>query len=237
VRLSRRALRFSCAFPVIHLDECESTQDVAWDCEPGTFVVADRQTRGRGRGAGREWVSPPGGLYMSWRLGVVEPTGLTLLGGLAVLRALRKWGAEAWLKWPNDCWVGQKKIAGVLADCRWSGSRCSGLVLGMGVNVQVKEPPEGAVSLHQLCRQAPDVAEFGELLRAQLRELLKVHEKMGVSGYLSELRSHSLPPGSKIAYWLGGQRSEDEVADLDGQGYLLLRSGLRLTAVDRLQVL
>lgn len=219
---------------MIHLAECESTQDVAWDCEPGTFVVADRQTRGRGRGPGREWVSPAGGLYMSWRLGPLEPTGFSLLGGLAVLRALRHWGGDAWLKWPNDCWVGRRKIAGVLPDCRWQGSRCLGLVLGIGVNVRVENPPEGAVSLHQLRASAPSVAEFGEFLRGQLRELLAVHEKVGVSGYLPEVRSHSLPPGSKIAYYLGTERHEDEVVDLDDQGFLLVKNGGRLTAVDRL---
>lgn len=222
---------------MIHLAECESTQDVAWDCEPGTFVVADRQSGGRGRGAGRRWYSPEGGLYMSWRLGPVEPTGFSLLGGLAVLRALRHWGAPAWLKWPNDCWVGRDKIAGVLPDCRWRGSECLGLVLGVGVNVRVADPPEGAVSLHRLCAAPPTVAEFGELLRSQLRELLAIHQRVGVSGYLPEVRSHSLPPGSKIAYWLGSDRFEDEVAGLDEQGFLLLRSAGRLTAVDRLQPL
>lgn len=222
---------------MIHLAECESTQDIAWDCEPGTFVVADRQTGGRGRGAGRQWVSPEGGLYMSWRLGPVEPVGFSLLGGLAVLRTVQNWGAPARLKWPNDCWVDRQKIAGVLPDCRWRGDQCLGLVLGIGVNVRVQALPEGAVSLHQLCASPPSVAEFGELLRRHLRDLLAVHEKVGVSGYLPEVRSHSLPPGSKIAYWIGTDRFEDEVVDLDDQGFLLVRSAGRLTAVDRLQLL
>lgn len=234
MRLPRGPLSLPGALSVIHLAECESTQDVAWDCEPGTFVVADRQTRGRGRGAGREWLSPPGGLYMSWRLGPLDPTGFALLGGLAVLRSLRHWGADVWLKWPNDCWVGRAKIAGVLPDCRWRGSECLGLVLGIGVNVRVPELPEGAASLDRLCAEAPTVAEFGEKLRTELRQLLAVHEKVGVSGYLPEVRSHSLPPGSKIAYFVGTDRFEDEVVGLDDQGFLLVRQGGRLTAVDRL---
>ena len=94
--------------------------------------------------------------------------------------------------------------------------------------------PKGAVSLHQLCTKPPTVEEFGEYLRAQLVDLLAVHRQRGLSGYLQEVRNHSLPPGSKIAYWLGQQRFEDEVDDLDEQGFLLLRSGQRLTAVDRL---
>lgn len=174
---------------------------------------------------------------MSWRLGPVEPTGFSLLGGLAVLRTLHHWGAPAWLKWPNDCWVGRDKVAGVLPDCRWRGSQCLGLVLGIGVNVRVEALPEGAISLHQLSDAPPTVAEFAELLRGHLRDLLAVHEKVGVSGYLPEVRSHSLPPGSKIAYWIGSDRFEGEVADLDDQGFLLLGDGQRLTAVDRLQPL
>lgn len=224
---------------VRQLEECASTQDLAWDCEADTFVVAERQTQGRGRGHGREWASPPGGLYMSWRIDIQDPTGFSLLGGLAVLRGLLHWQVDPWLKWPNDCWVGRNKIAGVLPDCRWRGTQCVGLVLGIGVNVCVEPAllPKGAISLHQLCARPPSVSEFGEYLREQLVELLAVHRQRGLAGYLNEVRSHSLPPGSKIAYWLGQERFEDEVDDLDEQGFLMLRSGQRLTAVDRLMPL
>jgi BirA family biotin operon repressor/biotin-[acetyl-CoA-carboxylase] ligase len=219
--------------------ECESTQDLAWDCEPDTFVVADVQTRGRGRAAGRQWISPPGGLYMSWRLGSVDPVGFSLLGGLAVLRCLRRWGAEAFLKWPNDCWVGRAKIAGILPDARWRGAECSGLVLGIGVNVCVDPAllPENSVSLQQLVQPVPSVAEFGEALRAELRALLAIHQQAGVAGYLDEVRSHSLPPGTPVAYWLNDERFEGEVQGLDDQGFLVLSDGSRLTAVDRLTFL
>lgn len=224
---------------MIHLKECESTQNLAWDCEPDTFVVADLQTRGRGRAAGREWVSPLGGLYMSWRIGPVDPVGFSLLGGLAVLRCLRRWGAEPHLKWPNDCWVGKAKIAGVLPDARWRGSECDGLVLGIGVNICIKPDllPENSVSLQQLVKNGPSVAEFGENLRTELRALLAIHHQSGVAGYLNEVRSHSLPPGTPVAYWLNGERFQGEVRGLDNQGFLLLQDGSRLTAVDRLELL
>ncbi|MBS2035838.1 biotin--[acetyl-CoA-carboxylase] ligase [bacterium] len=224
---------------MIHLKQCDSTQDLAWECEPGTFVVADTQTRGRGRGPERIWVSPPGGLYLSWRLGAVDPVGFSLLGGLAVLRCLSHWGVHVYLKWPNDCWVERDKIAGVLPDARWRGSQCSGLVLGIGVNVQVEPAllPEHSVSLHQLVAQAPSVEEFGQKLRAELEALLAVHVRSGLAGYLEEVRSHSLPPGTGVAYWLNGERFQGEVLGLDEQGFLLLADGSRLTAVERLILL
>ncbi|MFN8606434.1 MAG: biotin--[acetyl-CoA-carboxylase] ligase [Vulcanimicrobiota bacterium] len=221
---------------MIHLKECQSTQDLAWDCEPGTFVVAEVQTHGRGRGPGRHWVSPPGGLYMSWRLGPVEPVGFSLLGGLAVLRCLNALGAGARLKWPNDCWVGSRKIAGILPDARWSGSSCSGLVLGVGVNVCVDPAllPENSVSLHQLVQPRPDLAKFGEAVRAELVQLLATHSRSGLAGYLEEVRRYSFAPGTQVAYWIEGQRLEGVVEGLDEHGFLLLRGGSRLTAVERL---
>lgn len=221
--------------------ECGSTQDLAWASPSptlphGEFFIAERQTAGRGRAAGRFWVSPPGGLYLSWRLNDVDPNGFTLLGGLAVARALKLFGAEPWLKWPNDCWVGRAKIAGVLSDCRWSGQTLLGLVLGIGVNVQVAEPPEGATSLHLCCQECPSVEHFSQVLIQELLQGLDVHRQKGLAGYLDEVRTLSLPAGSLIRYWQGEQSHEDSVRGLDDQGFLLLASGERLMAVDRLEL-
>lgn len=226
---------------VTYIEECESTQDLAWAAPPptsphGSFFIAARQSLGRGRRAGRSWSSPPGGLYLSWRLNLEDPSGFSLLGGLAVLRSLQPWIGKPWLKWPNDCWVGAAKIAGVLPDCRWRGAHCQGLVLGIGVNVCVDPAllPQQAVSLHQLCATPPGLTEFTTLLQTQLVQLLELHRAQGLAGYLDEVRKHALPAGALIRYWLGDDVHEGVVAGLDEQGFLLLQSGQRLTTVDRL---
>ena len=228
---------------IFRVDQCESTQDLAWASQPptspqGDFFIATRQTHGRGRGGGRQWVSPAGGLYLSWRLQLDDPTGFTLLGGLAVARSLLHFGAKPWLKWPNDCWVGSAKIAGTLSDCRWRGSQCLGLVLGIGVNVSVDaaQLPEQATSLQLCSEHPPDLPQFSEFLMRQLTDLLEVHRSQGLAGYLDEVRALSIAAGTPVRYWLDGREQQGVVAGLDDQGFLLLQSGVCVAAVDRLVV-
>jgi BirA family transcriptional regulator, biotin operon repressor / biotin---[acetyl-CoA-carboxylase] ligase len=226
------------------LDDCESTQDLAWAApsptsDSGSFWVALEQTRGRGRGADRFWHSPVGGLYVSWRLHVNDPNGLALLGGLAVARCLQTFGLESWLKWPNDCWVGKGKIAGVLPDCRWRGQQCVGAVLGIGLNVQIaaEHLPAEAVSMHQFVRPCPSVREVWESLRQQLVALLEVHRRDGLAGYLEDVRSLSIRAGTRITYRVQGEERPGVVQGLDELGRLVLQSGEVLSGVERLRVL
>jgi len=131
--------------------EAESTNDVAWEAEAeglpdGTTVVADVQTRGRGR-AGRPWSTGPGrGLALSVLLhaGCAPRAGggrgaIPLAAGLALARALERLGVRADLKWPNDLLIGGHKVAGILCESRRSatGEPSSGdtVVIGVGVNV------------------------------------------------------------------------------------------------------
>ncbi len=111
---------------------------------PGLVVIAEEQTRGRGR-MGRAWISRPGiGLWMTVLVGGPEhvPSGLLTLGaGVAVKRAIaRACGVEAGLKWPNDLEVGEAKLCGILGEV----VRESTIALGIGINVH-ESPPAGAI--------------------------------------------------------------------------------------------
>jgi len=130
--------------------EVESTNDVAWEAlaqgmPDGTTVVADAQTRGRGR-AGRAWHTGRGkGLALSVLLhGGCEARpvlggALPLAAGLALARALDRLGARAELKWPNDVLLGGRKVAGILCESRGvaaaESEAADALVIGAGVNV------------------------------------------------------------------------------------------------------
>ena len=127
--------------------EVESTNDTAWDAfavgaPEGTVVVADAQTRGRGR-AGRRWHTEPGrGLALSVLLAPGCDRGLLgvvpLGAGLALSRALERLGVATELKWPNDVLRGGRKLSGVLCESRGPASRGeigTAVVIGVGVNV------------------------------------------------------------------------------------------------------
>lgn len=124
----------------------------------GAVVVAGKQEAGRGR-RGAAWVSPPGeGLAFSVLLRPSENKALwprlSLAAGLAVAEGLDRFGVAAEVKWPNDVWVGGKKIAGILVE---AGDDF--VVAGIGINVGVTEFPEvlvdSATSLALECGEPP----------------------------------------------------------------------------------
>ena len=107
----------------------------------GTAIIAERQTAGRGT-RGRQWSAEVGGLWLSV---VARPTrtdaleALSLRIGLALASLLElEFPAlpTIGLKWPNDLVLGDRKLAGILCEARWSGSACQWVVIGVGLNVR-----------------------------------------------------------------------------------------------------
>ncbi len=105
----------------------------AGDSAP-VLLVAERQHAGRGR-MGRTWLSLPGD-SLTFSLGLpLQPqdwSGLSLAVGLSLAEALHP---QVRLKWPNDLWLGDRKLGGILVEVASSGSR-SHLVVGVGLNIR-----------------------------------------------------------------------------------------------------
>jgi BirA family biotin operon repressor/biotin-[acetyl-CoA-carboxylase] ligase len=134
---------------VLVFEEVASTLDVTHALGErgelaGTLVLADAQTAGRGR-MGRNWRSDRGaGIWLTLleRPATAESLGvLALRLALAVAPALDRFAAEPTrLKWPNDVYVAERKLAGVLVEARWHGPRLDWVAIGVGINVR---PPIG----------------------------------------------------------------------------------------------
>lgn len=129
-----------------------STNDEAlqWSDEGAadfSLVIAEEQTKGRGR-LDRRWVTQPdSALALSL---ILQPTPeerirLALfapLCGLALRDTLEiQLGLQSEIKWPNDVLLSRRKTAGILVEANWSGEKMSGIVLGIGVNISRKSIP------------------------------------------------------------------------------------------------
>ena len=133
---------------VVVFDEVTSTLDIVHElgeagAPPGTLVLADAQTAGRGR-LRRSWRSDPGaGIWLTLleRPSSEDAFGvLALRIALALAPALDAFAASpVQLKWPNDVYIDGRKLAGVLVEARWRGGRIDWLALGVGINVR---PPD-----------------------------------------------------------------------------------------------
>ena len=143
-------LRSMLRVPQLHLFQSTgSTLDVAHrlgaaGAPHGTLVLADQQTKGRGR-SGKAWSSPPGaGLWLTVlaRSAVPAiPQVLTVRLGLAAAHILDRFAPSAVrIKWPNDLYLHDGKLAGVLVEARWRGSTLEWLAVGIGLNVTRAAP-------------------------------------------------------------------------------------------------
>ncbi len=168
---------------VLVFDQVASTNDLARDYlaknfPEGLTVVADSQTRGRGR-LGRAWHSAPGlGLYFSVllrpRIDARHMPRLALMASVAVADAIGEFvRSAAKLKWPNDVLLNGKKTCGILSEYCQTGS-AEGVVVGIGVNVnhRLDQLPEEFRSVAtSLFIENGEPVNRGGLLRVILQRL------------------------------------------------------------------
>lgn len=199
---------------------------------PPFIVLAERQTSGRGR-RGRNWVSPFGeNVYYSLALqvdgGMRQLEGLSLVVGLALLRALRIAGVvTAGLKWPNDVLVDGRKIAGILLELSGDPADVCHVVIGVGVNVNMLAD-KGAIDQPWTSMRAElgclvDRNEFVCELNRQLSLYLGVHEKRGFSVLRGEWQENHLWQGRHVTLTMGASPVEGMVLGVDQTGAIRLR--------------
>ncbi len=133
--------------PHIHLSVIDSTNAYAKEkamegAAHGTTITADEQTAGRGR-QGRSWVAPPGtALLFSviLRPAVARHRFAPLAAALAVAEVCEELAdVEAAIKWPNDVWIGGRKVSGILVEARPDPDpEKSWVVIGIGLNTRVR---------------------------------------------------------------------------------------------------
>ncbi|MCI5166883.1 MAG: biotin--[acetyl-CoA-carboxylase] ligase [Candidatus Electrothrix sp. GM3_4] len=143
-----------------HFSTIDSTNTLAvhmaeQGAEHGTVIHANRQTGGRGRG-GRQFESPAGGLYFSLilrpDLELADLPLITLAAGLGLCTSVREVASvPVMMKWPNDLYLHERKLAGILTE---SGPIRSGqaefVVIGVGLNVTTT-PEQFPPELRQKC--------------------------------------------------------------------------------------
>ena len=199
----------------------------------GTIVVADAQTAGRGR-QGRAWQSPPGvNLYTSILL---KPPYLNArvelfppLAALAIWRAVRDHGAgDAWIKWPNDVYAGDRKLAGVLAESQVQQGQVTATVVGMGVNLNLAAEDAArigapATSLLLETGKRVDRARFLEVLYGYFNSYYRSAQQFGFGTLHAEWRGASRLLGRAVTLTRGDERLVGVVEDLDADGALCLR--------------
>ncbi len=224
-------------FKLVKFDVVGSTNDVARELASEgwpewTVVMAEEQTKGRGR-FGRRWASPPGGLWFSI---ILRPCLaredlqlLPLVASLAVARTLSDlYGLNTELRWPNDVLINGRKVCGILVENFFSGEELLFSIVGIGINANfsLKElPDEIRYEATTLLEELNHRINREELLFSCLSSLRSYYEALlrGERSALLEEVEEFMGFPARVIISEGGLRFSGIALGLTGDGSLLVK--------------
>lgn len=224
---------------IIHHHVTDSTNTRALQCaldgcQEGTIIIADTQSRGRGR-QDRVWHSPHGtGVYMSAvlypKVSLKDLPRITLVAAAAVAEALKSSArVNVEIKWPNDLLLNNRKICGILTELCSLGNEKNAVIVGIGINVNTPADMFPA-----------DIADIASSIFIETREKFSRHEIIksvieyfdryygifmqgGFDRILGVWKDYSRIIGRKINVRQSGTAVTGTVIDVDMNGALLVR--------------
>lgn len=221
-----------------YVEETPSTQDTAVQlirggAEEGLLVLAESQTSGRGR-LGRAWFSPPGtGIYMSL---VVQPKvphryvpQLTIVAATALCRVLRRLTQlDIRLKWPNDLYVSDRKICGILIESLAEAGPAR-FILGTGLSVNIRQEQfpdwlqDKATSLLAASGRSWEREVIIAHYLIELEELISLYVEEGFSVFRTIWETYAWQPGYPIEITTPQGKIKGDQHAIDEQGALVVK--------------
>ena len=220
-------------FDSIDSTNTEARRLAAAGAVEGTVVIAETQTKGRGR-LGRTWASPPlRNLYLSIVLrppiAVAEAAQLTLVAGVAVAEAIKESVPRAAIKWPNDVVIDGRKVAGILTEMEADDDRVRFVILGIGVNLNAapedfpEELRDKATALCAAAGRPIDRTAFADRLLSRLDDRYGLFLANGFAAIRPLWEACSCLTGRAVQIDGAGQRCAGVVTGISDDGALILR--------------
>lgn len=186
----------------------------------GTICIADEQTQGRGR-QGKKWESPQGmNVYfsMSWNFANTDTSALSLAIGVIVAKALLRLGVpnDIQLKWPNDIYYQNRKLAGLLIEAVGNT-----VVIGIGLNVFMQKPE--TISLSEISETNYNRNRIIAALIEALIANLPFYMNHGFSYFYNEYQQYDMLSGRSVVVRDGKYEIVGLVEGITEKGVLQLR--------------
>lgn len=201
------------------------------EMESGAACIAEYQQAGRGR-RGRQWFSPFGAnLYMSmyWRLeqGPAAAMGLSLVIGIIMAETLRSLGADdVRVKWPNDIYLNDRKLAGILVELTGKTGDAAQIVIGAGINLAMRTADASQINQGWINLQEAGVMvnrnELAARLINSLREALPLFEQEGLTPFVARWAALDNFINRPVKLLIGEREVHGIARGVDSQGGLLL---------------
>jgi BirA family biotin operon repressor/biotin-[acetyl-CoA-carboxylase] ligase len=199
----------------------------------GTVIVAEEQTGGVGR-LGRAWVSPKGGVWFTILLKPTIPLDhlfmITMAGSIAVARAIRKeYDLGALIKWPNDIYIGDKKVSGLLLELSAEADTVHSCLLGIGIDANISPanlPPTMTNTITSISSELGTEVNRAKLLARLLKEFEQRYlllESEEYDSIIREWKSLSFTLDHRVHIRTLKKSFDGEAIDIDEHGALIVR--------------
>jgi len=201
------------------------------ELQSGDACIAEYQQAGRGR-RGRQWFSPFGAnLYMSmyWRLeqGPAAAMGLSLVIGIVIAETLQQLGAQdVRVKWPNDLYLQDRKLAGILVELTGKTGDAAQIVMGAGINLAMRGAEAAQINQGWINLQEAGIAidrnDLVAKLINSLREALPLFERDGLTPFTERWKALDNFFNRPVKLLIGEREIHGIARGIDKQGGLLL---------------
>jgi BirA family biotin operon repressor/biotin-[acetyl-CoA-carboxylase] ligase len=206
------------------------------------FCLAEQQTAGRGR-LGRTWVSPSAAnIYASllwhFHLPRTQLAGLNIVTGISIVEAIQSITSapDLMLKWPNDVYWRDKKLAGILIDIAGESNGISSVIIGIGINVQMPDSAANDiqkpwVDLNTITGKTISRNQLAGALVERLFINLQQFQRAGTSEFCSKWKALDYLSGKQISITTGVNSSSGIAKGINEHGQLLLDSAGIITPI------
>lgn len=223
---------------IIYYKEIESTQKESHELAKryftnGTVVIADRQTNGKGR-LGRTWHSEKGkGLWFSIILrpefGYQQAPLITLYTSIMIIRTLEKlYKIGLNIKWPNDIYYDNKKIAGILTELHGEQDKIDYLIIGIGINTHITEYPiaikDKATSIESIIKEEPNRVQIITKLLDEFEQNFNNFNDTGFDSFYDEYNKALLWKDKRVTIRNLSNTYDGQLVGIDHNGYLCIRT-------------
>jgi len=199
----------------------------------GMVIIAEEQTGGVGR-MGRAWISPSGGIWVTIVLKPRVPIDhifmITMAGSIAVARAIRKeFDLGALIKWPNDIFIGNKKVAGLLLELSAEADIVHHCLLGIGIDVNVplhSFSPDLQKQITSISKEVGHEVDRASFLARILKEFESHYLLIEGGEYdtiIREWKSLSCTLDNRVLIRTMKKSFEGDAIDIDEFGALIIR--------------
>lgn len=201
----------------------------------GTIVIADRQSRGKGR-AEKRWISPPGGIWISI---ILYPDAIpsrmpliTLMTAVAVTKTIIELFPQTnvRIKWPNDVLIDGRKVCGILTEMSTVANTIKWVIVGIGINANndssqlPEEIRKNSLSLKELTEKSIIRANLIRHLCIELERYYELLKKGDSALILEEWKSYNNILGKRIDVDIGDKIITGKAIDINEKGALILKT-------------